>query len=99
MSRELITQDYARVALAQHLNVDPAALEASHNLEHDWGVCRLDLVLLALRLEDIEHIDVPFDELADITTVGELSRLFGRWLRTTKKGQPDIRAGQHKRCA
>jgi acyl carrier protein len=68
--RETIT-----LALAEHLDVDPLAIEGSQDLENDWGLDALDLVLLAIRIEDRLEIRVPLARLETARTVGDLERV------------------------
>jgi hypothetical protein len=59
-------------ALARHLKVAVSRLEATQRLADDWGLRPLDLVTVALELEDVEAIDFPIAGLHTAHTVGDL---------------------------
>jgi acyl carrier protein len=62
-------------ALADHLDVDPLAIVGTQDLEDDWGLDALDLVLLALRVEDMLDVRVPLDALEGARTVADFARV------------------------
>jgi hypothetical protein len=39
------------------------------------GLCPVDIVLIALRLEDVENVEIPFDELDAVHKVADLTAL------------------------
>ena len=64
-----------RDVVAQYLRVDPDGIQMGQTLERDLKLRALDLVLIALRLEDATHVELPAEGLALVTTVGELACL------------------------
>ncbi len=74
-------QELVRVALALHLDMDVAGITADSELENDLGMDPLDLVLVVLRLEEIEESEFPIAELEGVTTVGELTGMIRSWMR------------------
>src|SRR5206468_8054914 len=67
-------QDLVTAALASHLAVDPLAIDPQHRLADDWGLLALDLVLVAMRLEDTYDVVVSLDEVARAVTVSDFAR-------------------------
>jgi acyl carrier protein len=61
--------------VAAHLEVDACDVRPGHVLEHDLGISRLGLVLIALDLEDLERVSMPFEALSEVRTVSDLARL------------------------
>jgi acyl carrier protein len=66
--------------LAHHLERDAATMSRSLRLLDDLDMTPLELVLVALEIEEIEHVRLPFDELAGAVTVGDLMDFFAREL-------------------
>lgn len=64
--------EVVRGLLAHHLNRHPASILASQRLGRDLDVTPLELVLIALDLEDIAGVAVPIEQLGQVDTVGEL---------------------------
>jgi acyl carrier protein len=71
--------EIVRFALALHLGVDPHVIEPENRLEGDLGLDPLDLVLVALRLEEIEEGEFPVARLETVTTVADLVEIVRRW--------------------
>lgn len=83
-------------ALARHLRVPPARFKPAQRLREDWNLCPLDLVTVALELEDVESIDFPIAGLHDTHTVGDLVTLLSnsperRLLRSLGEGGSEAR--------
>ncbi|MDB5216949.1 MAG: hypothetical protein JWO86_4876 [Myxococcaceae bacterium] len=57
--------------LADHLGVDPLAIEGRQRLEEDWGLDGLDLALLVNRLEDTLDIQISEEALDPLRTVAD----------------------------
>jgi acyl carrier protein len=74
-----IQLEVVRFALALHLSVDPERIEPEHSLEADLGLDPLDLVLVVLRLEEVEDAEFPVADLATVTTVADLVNLVRGW--------------------
>lgn len=66
-------------ALALHLDLDPEWIQPGHRLEGDLGLDPLDLVLIALRLEEIENEEFPVADLETVTTVFDLVTIVRAW--------------------
>jgi acyl carrier protein len=60
--------------LAAHLEVPVSSLSPAQNLQKDLGIPPLGLVLIALDIEDIENVQLPFERLGDVKTIEDLSR-------------------------
>jgi acyl carrier protein len=63
-------------ALGSHLGIDPERFRAAQHLSRDWGLDELDLNMIALRLEELEGIELSSVELSCVETVGQLVNLF-----------------------
>ena len=72
--------ELVREAVARHLEVDEIEVSASQHLRRDWGLDPLDLVLIALAIEDRTQIEFPIERLEGAETVGDLARI----LRSTR---------------
>lgn len=62
-------------ALGSHLEVDPERFRSAQHLTQDWGLDRLDLNVIALRLEQLEGVELSSAELECVHTVGHLVNL------------------------
>lgn len=74
-------------ALGLHLQIDPAEIQEAQRLEEDLGLDPLDLVLVALRLEEIGDGEFPVADLAEIVTVRDLVNVVRVWT----DGPPTVR--------
>jgi acyl carrier protein len=72
------TDAIVRAVLAHHLERDATKIYPWLRLQEDLDVTPLELVLVALEIEEIEHRQLPFDELAGAHTVGDLLTFFSR---------------------
>lgn len=61
----------ARNVLARHLRRDIRTIRMWHSLDRDLHLTPLELVIVALEVEEAGHVDVSLDELARIETVGD----------------------------
>jgi acyl carrier protein len=78
-----IQLEVVRFALALHLSMDREHIEPEDRLEADLGLDPLDLVLVVLRLEEIENAEFPVAELESVVTVADLVAVVRAW------SQPD----------
>lgn len=69
--------------LAQHLGVPAREIAPAHDLQRDWGLTPLSLVVILLDLERIVAIELPSHELASVRTVADLMGKFRGWLRAS----------------
>jgi len=74
-----IQLEVVRFALALHLSVDPEQIGPEHRLEADLGLDPLDLVLVVLRLEEIEDAEFPVADLEAVRTVADLVGVVRGW--------------------
>lgn len=65
-------EDNLRALLVEYLGVKPEAVTSDANLVDDLGVDSLDVVGIAMRLEDAYGIDVDEGELDTVFTVSDL---------------------------
>ena len=59
--------------VAEQLNVDAADLTADTSFKEDLGADSLDLFELLTNLEDEYEIEIPSEELENLTTVGAVA--------------------------
>ena len=69
--------------LAQHLGVPAREIAPAHELQRDWGLTPLSLVVILLDLERIVAIELPSQELSSVKTVADLIRKFRGWVRAS----------------
>ena len=56
--------------IAEQLNCDAETITADTSFKDDLGADSLDLFELVMALEDEYNIEIPAEELTDLTTVG-----------------------------
>lgn len=76
-----IHTEIVRMALAQHLASDPETITTTDRLYEDLGLDPLDLVLVVLRLEEIEKAEFPVADLESVVTVDDLAEVVRGWSR------------------
>ncbi len=57
--------------LAEQLNVDESSITMDTRFKEDLGADSLDLFELVMNLEEEYNIEIPAEELADLTSVGK----------------------------
>jgi acyl carrier protein len=67
--------DLVSLVISRHLDVEPRRFEPSCRLDEDLGLDPLDLVLIALRLEELVQADFPLAALEFISNVDELASI------------------------
>jgi len=75
--------DIVRFALALHLRIDPEYIIEEQRLKEDLSLDPLDLVLVALRLEEVGTSEFPVDSLANVSTVADFVDAVRAWCRMT----------------
>lgn len=58
--------------LADKLSKEESEIKASSNIKDDSGADSLDMVEVIMGLEDEFEIEIPEEDAANITTVGEI---------------------------
>lgn len=86
-------EDLVKRVLLHHLDLAPGALRLGHDLRRDLGLDDLDLVCVALDLEDIERrtgaaTEFPVARLEDVRTVADLIALSRDWARERDDEEP-----------
>ena len=56
--------------IAEHLNCEAGDITAETSFKDDLGADSLDLFELVMALEDEYNIEIPAEDLTDMTTVG-----------------------------
>ena len=56
--------------IAEQLNCDAETITAETSFKDDLGADSLDLFELVMALEDEYNVEIPSEELTDLTTVG-----------------------------
>lgn len=62
--------DEMKKMLAEQLNCDENEITADTSFKDDLGADSLDLFELVMALEDEYNIEIPAEDLTDLTTVG-----------------------------
>ena len=57
--------------IAEQLNCDAESITPETSFKEDLGADSLDLFELVMALEDEYSVEIPSEELQDLTTVGE----------------------------
>lgn len=70
------TDETVREIVAAHLELPPQAISREQHLERDLDLMPLDVVLVALKLEDQAQMQISEEQLDQVETVDDLSRLF-----------------------
>jgi acyl carrier protein len=68
-----------RNLIARRLGTAPRRILGAHDLQHDLGLDPLDLVLVALDLEEIENDEFPIAKLETVRTVEDFARVVRVW--------------------
>jgi acyl carrier protein len=63
-----------RALLAHHLDRSADTIRDGHHLARDLDLTPLELVLVALDIEEAEGVQIAVEELAAVETVGDLTR-------------------------
>ena len=59
-----------REIIAEHLNCEAESIQLETSFKEDLGADSLDLFELVMALEDEYSVDIPSEELQELTTVG-----------------------------
>jgi acyl carrier protein len=89
---ELDTVLLVQRALAARLRQPMAAIVESHEIERDLGLDGLDLLLIALQLEEDAGFEFPAALLKRVRTVADLVELVAGWLERASERVTDERA-------
>jgi acyl carrier protein len=60
-------------AIARHLDVHPDAIGQSQDVARDLEMDPLDLILIAIGLEERERVDIPTEALRSVSLVADLT--------------------------
>ena len=71
--------DLVRLALAIHLDIGAGSIEDDARLKEDLALDPLDLVLIALRFEELAKLEFPVGELEHATTVAAVICIVRAW--------------------
>ena len=61
-----------RTALAEHLKRDVSKVRLQDDLRKDLGLDSLAMIELLFRIEEVFDLEIPNDDLSQITTVGDV---------------------------
>ena len=64
--------------IAEQLNCDASEITSETSFKDDLGADSLDLFELVMALEDEYNVEIPAEELTDLTTVGAVIRIESR---------------------
>ena len=63
-----------RKMIAEQLNCEESEITADTSFKDDLGADSLDLFELVMALEDEYGVEIPADDLTDLTTVGSVMK-------------------------
>ncbi len=75
------TNALVRALLARHPTRDTSTIRPWHHLEHDLGMTPLELVQIVVKVEEIEGVELPVEDLFMLSTLGELIAFLTRAVR------------------
>lgn len=67
--------DKLKEAIAEILNVDPNEVTEETTFTEDLGADSLDVYQIVMKIEEAFEIEIPADEIKEISTVGEAVEL------------------------
>jgi acyl carrier protein len=71
--------EIVRFAIALHADIPPDAIAEIHRLDSDLGLAPLDLVQVALHLEELGHSEFPVADLEWAESVADLADIVRAW--------------------
>jgi acyl carrier protein len=89
--------DTVRCAVAQHLDVGSGEIRPAHRFERDLGLHPLDIVQIALRIEEVEDIELPIDALDAVHKVADLTMLLRTAITNDVYAANDNGTRRHRR--
>jgi acyl carrier protein len=84
--------------LAAYFDVLPSEIRPDQQLRRDWGLDSLELNVLALRIEQLEDVEIRSTDLETVHTVGQLILLV-RAIRRRSELADDVTAVRSRRGA
>jgi acyl carrier protein len=78
-------EDLVRSALCLYLDRDTKSVHGSDDLESDLGMTTLDVVLVALHLEDLMAVELPIEKIEDVHTVTDFVRFIDTCMREQQR--------------
>jgi acyl carrier protein len=86
-------------ALADYLKRDPASIKPSYHLREDLGLDSMAVIELLYRIEEAFNLQIPDEDLADLTTVAHVVAYVERRLSPSassaaKSGKPRSTKGK-----
>src|SRR4051812_33284391 len=81
---------FVRTALGLYLDRNPTEIDTNAELERDLGLERLDLVLIAFRLEEFADVEFSLSDLEGVVTVGDFEALVREWETPADDADEDV---------
>ncbi len=84
---------YAEVVIqtvALHLGVPTREILLTHDLQRDWGLTPLSLVVVLLDLESATAASLPCEELSNVHTVADLVTKFQAWVHQSDQHSSEL---------
>ena len=72
MASESAVATRIRAALAEHLKKDVSKIQLQSDLRKDLGLDSLAMIELLFKIEEAFDLEIPNDDLSQITTVGDV---------------------------
>ena len=68
-----------REIICEFVNVDPASITPETNIRSDLGLNSLELVNLAVEIEEAFDVEIPDREATDLATVADAIRIIKKY--------------------
>jgi acyl carrier protein len=72
-------------ALAEHVGLNPSAVQPWHDLDRDLDVTQLELALIGLEIEDALGVELPAEGFAPLETVNDLCVFVARTVAVKRR--------------
>lgn len=81
-----------RTALGQYLKRDPATIQIAHHLRDDLGLDSMAVIELLYRIEETFEIQIPDEDLVELTNVGQVVSYVEKRLGETTSPASTVKA-------
>ena len=90
---------FVRTTIARHAGRPASALRPDDNLEHDLDFTPLELVLIAIEIEEAAGVEIPVEGLASVETLAQLMRFYSRALSRVRRTFRSVASGESRQDA
>ena len=72
--------DLVKTLICQYVDVDPATITEETNIRSDLGLNSLELINIAVAIEDEFDLEIPDREVANIETLGDAVKVIEKYI-------------------